>query len=207
MDPILVILFLTNRNQFLFIYLFIHYVLCFFLPPTPLCPHTRTHHPNFSYQILCPQKLKGVADPKKCANFILESTPLAEDNYRLGNTKAWMNNIHLHNFLVDFLLLIFFCVFFFILSLNHSILWKENDFKKVIFEDFFKKKNYENQIVYYTDTEFGYWLVVVAKNWMNMKRMNATFRSIFFSIFWLTKIIVDNTPPEKLRWPVFVEIL
>lgn len=42
----------------------------------------------FSYQILCPKLIQGVPDPKKCAQIILESTALPEDNYRLGNTKA-----------------------------------------------------------------------------------------------------------------------
>lgn len=80
---LILIFILTNRNQhFCFVVSCFYFLLCFLLPPR------FPHYTNFSYQILCPQKLKGVADPKKCAGFILESTPLAEDNYRLGNTKA-----------------------------------------------------------------------------------------------------------------------
>lgn len=45
--------------------------------------------PNISYQILCPKQLQGVNDPKKCADLILQSTGLADDAFRLGNTKAW----------------------------------------------------------------------------------------------------------------------
>lgn len=41
-----------------------------------------------SYQIICPKLLVGVADPKKCAAVILEQTGLADDTFRLGNTKA-----------------------------------------------------------------------------------------------------------------------
>lgn len=41
-----------------------------------------------SYQILCPSLIKGVNDPQKMAGFIIGSTSLDEDMYRLGNTKA-----------------------------------------------------------------------------------------------------------------------
>lgn len=41
-----------------------------------------------SYQILCPKQLQGVADPKKCADIILQTTGLADDAFRLGATKA-----------------------------------------------------------------------------------------------------------------------
>lgn len=44
--------------------------------------------PTISYQILCPKQIAGVADPKKVAGTILDSTGLAEDLFRLGNTKA-----------------------------------------------------------------------------------------------------------------------
>lgn len=53
--------------------------------------HTHTHHTHLhtiSYQILCPKLLVGVADPKKCAGIILGETGLADDLFRLGNTKA-----------------------------------------------------------------------------------------------------------------------
>lgn len=55
----------------------------------------------FSYQILCPKAIKDVADPKKVAAIILESTDLPEDNYRLGNTKARLHTItYLNNLFV-----------------------------------------------------------------------------------------------------------
>ena len=44
--------------------------------------------PNTSYQILCPKLIQGVSDPKKVAGIILEQTGLADDTFRLGNTKA-----------------------------------------------------------------------------------------------------------------------
>lgn len=53
-----------------------------------------------SYQILCPKLLVGVADPKKCAAHILGETGLADDTFRLGNTKArsiFLYFIHLSN--------------------------------------------------------------------------------------------------------------
>lgn len=54
------------------------------------CVHPIDPKPSHksSYQILCPAKIKGVTDPQKIAGHILESTPLEEDLYRLGNTKA-----------------------------------------------------------------------------------------------------------------------
>lgn len=43
---------------------------------------------TYSYQILNPKGIKGIEDPKKCTKILIESTELAEDQYRLGNTKA-----------------------------------------------------------------------------------------------------------------------
>lgn len=45
--------------------------------------------PSTSYQILCPKALVGISDAKKAAGIILDSTGLADDAFRLGNTKAW----------------------------------------------------------------------------------------------------------------------
>jgi myosin heavy chain 6/7 len=51
----------------------------------------RMVYPDFKlrYQILCPKQIAGVADPKKVAAILLESTGLAEDLFRLGNTKVF----------------------------------------------------------------------------------------------------------------------
>lgn len=49
------------------------------------------------YLILNPGGVAGVKDLKKAAEIILQSTGLDPENYRIGNTKAWID---------------FFCVFF-----------------------------------------------------------------------------------------------
>lgn len=58
-------------------------------------PYTYTHT---RYQILCPKQLQGVADPKKAADLILQTTGLADDAFRLGATKAWFPNSFLFLF-------------------------------------------------------------------------------------------------------------
>lgn len=42
----------------------------------------------FSYKILAPKVMEEQKDPKKAAGACLESIPLDEELYRLGNTKA-----------------------------------------------------------------------------------------------------------------------
>ncbi|XP_034474518.1 myosin heavy chain, muscle isoform X21 [Drosophila innubila] len=51
----------------------------------------RMVYPDFKmrYQILNPKGIKGLEDPKKCTKILIESTELAEDQYRLGNTKVF----------------------------------------------------------------------------------------------------------------------
>lgn len=155
---------------FVFI-IFIILCLCFY--PLPFTPS-----PNFSYQILCPQKLKGVADPKKCAGFILESTPLAEDNYRLGNTKAWWTFIT-HS-LVDFFFVdFFFCVSLFFLN-QSSFEKKRTTFEKLFSKNsFIQKKKIKTINKLYIHTDLDTELVAVVKNWMKLKKDEPSFRSIF----------------------------
>lgn len=72
---------------FSLLFFLLHYFVIlpsiFFFNPLALFPFHIT-----SYQILCPKQLQGVADPKKAAELILSSTGLADDAFRLGNTKA-----------------------------------------------------------------------------------------------------------------------
>lgn len=42
----------------------------------------------FSYKILNPAAVSKQADPKKCAEVILEASGLDAELYRLGHTKA-----------------------------------------------------------------------------------------------------------------------
>ncbi|XP_033248652.1 myosin heavy chain, muscle isoform X19 [Drosophila miranda] len=51
----------------------------------------RMVYPDFKmrYQILNPKGIKGMDDPKKCTKVLIESTELADDQYRLGNTKVF----------------------------------------------------------------------------------------------------------------------
>jgi len=51
----------------------------------------RMVYPDFKlrYQILCPKLIQDVADPKKVAAIILETTGLSDDTFRLGATKVF----------------------------------------------------------------------------------------------------------------------
>ncbi|XP_013100165.1 myosin heavy chain, muscle isoform X18 [Stomoxys calcitrans] len=51
----------------------------------------RMVYPDFKqrYQILNPKGIKGVDDPKKATKILIECTELADDQYRLGNTKVF----------------------------------------------------------------------------------------------------------------------
>lgn len=66
------------------------YVLCFYIFIEPIQHYAYMSYVNdtYSYQILNPKGIKGIEDPKKCTKILIESTELAEDQYRLGNTKA-----------------------------------------------------------------------------------------------------------------------
>lgn len=60
--------------------------MCFFLFFFPV--YAKKNYYNFSYKILNPKGIDGVADLQKAAKIILESTGLDEETYRIGNTKA-----------------------------------------------------------------------------------------------------------------------
>lgn len=66
------------------------YVLCFYIFIESIQHNAYMSYVNdtYSYQILNPKGIKGIEDPKKCTKILIESTELAEDQYRLGNTKA-----------------------------------------------------------------------------------------------------------------------
>lgn len=73
---------------------FLSFILCIQLECLRMCQlhPIFTQHPrtNRSYLILNPGGVAGVKDLKKAAEVILESTGLDPENYRIGNTKAWI---------------------------------------------------------------------------------------------------------------------
>lgn len=72
----------------------------------------------------------GVSDPKKCAGIILGETGLADDTFRLGNTKA--RNQYFKHYIFDF--------FINLIALPLQLLLLQNQKEK--------KENIEKRVMY-----------------------------------------------------------
>lgn len=83
----LIFLFLSVR---LFVFRLVHPTCMPPNVPTASNLYPTSSYKPCSYLILNPGGVAGVKDLKKAAEVILQSTGLDPENYRIGNTKAWI---------------------------------------------------------------------------------------------------------------------